>query len=189
MNTDEIRETRTRVCAGLSGVVLEVGFGSGRNLPYLQQDVTVVLAVDPSPLAIALSATRRDQSSSKVSAVIGDGRALPFRSASADCALSTWSLCSIPNPARAVAEIRRVLRPGGTLHFVEHGLAPDQSIRRWQRRVNRVRKQLTGGCDLTGDLVAILISGGMKIDSLDRYYASAGLKLTHAICEGTASPA
>lgn len=132
-------ETRARVAAGVSGQVLEVGFGSGRNVPHYPDTVTRVRAVDPATGARGIAARRIAASSIPVEFVGSDGQDLPLPTASVDHVLITWSLCTIPDPARALAEVHRVLRPGGGLHFVEHGRAPDPRTTRWQDRLTPAR--------------------------------------------------
>ncbi len=130
MNTKQTREIRSRVCAGLSGEVVEIGFGTGHNLPYLATSVTHLCAVEPSAVGVALAAGRIATSPAPVEIVGLDGQQLPLSDDSADAVLCTWSLCTIPDPTAAVLEMRRVLRPGGRLHFAEHGVAPDEKVRR-----------------------------------------------------------
>lgn len=126
MDDADNRATRQRVCAGLHGEVAEVGFGSGLNLPHLPAEVTQLYAVEPSRDSVRLAGDRIAAAASPVRVVGLDGQRLPFEDASMDAVLWTWSLCTIPDAVAAVREMRRVLRPGGRLHFVEHGLAPDE---------------------------------------------------------------
>jgi SAM-dependent methyltransferase len=119
--------------------------------------------------------------------VIGlEGQGLPVEDASVDAVLCTWSLCTIPDAVAAVREAGRVLRPGGTFHFVEHGLAPDDGVRRWQHRLNGIQQRVAGGCNLTRDITGIIEAGGMKVVTLDRYYAAGEPKPYGALYEGTA---
>src|ERR1022692_258774 len=122
MNTKEDRKIRSRVCAGLTGEVVEIGFGTGHNLQYLPPEVKRLRAVEPSQLAVRLAHPRIAASPVAVEVVGLDGQRLPMADDTADSLLCTWSLCTIPDPVAAVAEMRRVLRPGGTLHFVEHAV-------------------------------------------------------------------
>jgi ubiquinone/menaquinone biosynthesis C-methylase UbiE len=129
MNTKEGRKIRSRVCAELTGDVVEIGFGTGHNLPFLPPAATSLRAVEPSTVGVRLARTRMAHSSVPVEVVGLDGQSLPIADDTADSVLCTWSLCTIPDPVAAVAEMRRVLRPAGTLHFAEHGRAPDESVR------------------------------------------------------------
>ena len=170
MDTKQTRHVRRDVCAGLAGEVVEIGFGSGHNLPYLPSSVTRVRAVEPLGVGVRLAAERIAASAVPVEIAGLDGQALPFEDASADMVLCTWSLCSIPDPVLAVREMARVLRPGGTLHFAEHGLAPDDRVLRWQRRMNPVQKRLGAGCHLDRDIPSILTLGGLEVKQVDHRY-------------------
>jgi ubiquinone/menaquinone biosynthesis C-methylase UbiE len=128
MSRGELTPIRARVTASLEGVVLEVGFGSGLNVPHYPPGVTRVRAVDPATVGRKLAAKRVASSSVPVDYVGLDGQDLPVESASVDHVLTTWTLCSIPDVDRALGEIRRVLRPGGAFHFVEHGRSPDRKV-------------------------------------------------------------
>lgn len=186
MDTREIRRIRARVTAGLVGDVLELGFGTGHNLAYLPAAVTRLLAVEPSVTSIELATRRISASAIPVDVIGPDGQCLPLPDTSVDSALCTWSLCTIPDPVAAVREVRRVLRPGGHLHFVEHGLAPDKSVRRWQRRLNPMQRRFMGGCHLDRDIAELLRLGGMTVTHLERYYGQEELKAFAAMYEGKA---
>jgi len=189
MNTKQTRIIRARVCADLKGEVVEIGFGTGHNLPYLPASVTRLTVVEPSGLGVRMARERIAATAIPFEVAGLDGQDLPFDDASADQVLCTWSLCSIPDPVRAVREARRVLRPGGTFHFVEHGRAPDESVRRWQERLDPVQKRLAGGCHLSRDIPAILEAGGMRIERIDRYYGKGEPKVFGSLYEGVAVPA
>jgi len=186
MNGKEERKIRSRVCAGLTGEVVEIGFGTGHNLPYLPSGVKRLRAVEPSQLAVRLARPRIAASPVAVEVVGLDGQRLPLADDTADSLLCTWSLCTIPDPVAAVAEMRRVLRPGGVLHFAEHGLAPDESVRKWQQRLNGVQQRVGGGCHLSRDIPAIIESAAMTITRLDTYYGKGQPKPYAAMYEGVA---
>jgi SAM-dependent methyltransferase len=187
MDTGENRKIRARVCAGLAGDVVEIGFGTGHNLPFLPPEVNLLRAVEPSRLSVRLAGPRIAASPVAVEVAGLDGQRLPLADDVADSLLCTWSLCTIPDPVAAVAEMRRVLRPGGTLHFAEHGLAPDASVRRWQRRLDGVQQRVAGGCHLSRDIPAIIESGGMAITRLDTYYGKGEPRPYGAMYEGVAA--
>jgi ubiquinone/menaquinone biosynthesis C-methylase UbiE len=186
MNTKEDRKIRSRVCAGLTGEVVEIGFGTGHNLPYLPPEVKRLRAVEPSQLAVRLAHPRIAASPVAVEVVGLDGQHLPMADDTADSLLCTWSLCTIPDPVAAVAEMRRVLCPGGTLHFVEHGLAPDEPVRKWQHRLNGMQRRVAGGCHLNRDISAIIEGAGMTITHLETYYGKGQPKPYGAMYEGVA---
>jgi ubiquinone/menaquinone biosynthesis C-methylase UbiE len=186
MDTRHTRLIRARVAAGLAGEVLEVGFGGGHNLAHLPPDVTRLLAVEPSRAAIRMADARIAASGVPVEVIGPDAQRLGLPDASVDAALCTWSLCSIPDPVAAVREVRRVLRVDGRLHFVEHGVAPDEGVRRWQARLNPLQQRLVGGCSLVRDIPAILRAGGMTITHLDTYYGLGEPKALAAMYEGRA---
>ena len=189
INTKETRRIRERVCAPLHGDVLEIGFGTGHNLPFMPGTVTRLLAVDPLRKGRDLAAGRIAAASFPVELVGLDGQRLPLDDGSADAALSTWTMCSVPDPVAAIREIARVLRPGGTLHFAEHGLAPDEGVRRWQHRFDPVQRRVACGCTLTRDIPALLEEGGMSVQQLGTYYAAGDPKPLGWTYEGRATAA
>jgi SAM-dependent methyltransferase len=161
---------RARVCAGLSGDVVEIGFGSGRNVPFYPDGVTRVDAVEPVDAAWRLAGARLAAAGVAVRRTGLDGQRLPFGDDTFDQALSTWTLCTIPDPHAALSELRRVLKPGGFLRFVEHGLAPDESVRRLQRRFEPAQRLLAGGCHLTRPVAGMLAAAGFDVVELEEFY-------------------
>jgi ubiquinone/menaquinone biosynthesis C-methylase UbiE len=171
MRRRELTSIRARVCASLDGDVLEVGFGSGLNVPYYPPAVTRVRAVDPATIGRKLAAKRVASSSVPVEYVDLDGQALSLESDSIDHVLTTWTLCSIPDVGRALSEIRRVLRSGGLFHFVEHGRSPDPNVAAWQNRLTPFQRRVAGGCHLNRPIDQLVLSSGLKLTRLENYYA------------------
>ena len=185
-NTKETRPIRAEVCEPLGGEVLEIGFGTGLNLPHLPESVTRLLAVDPLQRGRQLAAERLAATPVSVDFVGLDGQSLELEDNAADAALCTWTLCSIPDPVAAVREIGRVLRGGGVFHFVEHGRGPDPGVRSWQDRLNGVQRRVACGCNLNRDIPAIIEEGGMTVTSLDTFYAKGDPKVVGWTFQGTA---
>ena len=178
---------RERVCAGLHGRVLEIGFGSGHNVPHYPPAVTSVAAVEPADAGWRLAGERLAASDVQVDRVGLDGQALPLPDDSCDTALSTWTLCTIPDPIAALHEVRRVLKPGGTLHFVEHGWAPDERVHRLQQRLEPLQKRIAGGCHLTRRIPDLLTEAGFEITELDVFYEAGAPKFLAAESLGVAT--
>ncbi|HEY7134083.1 MAG TPA: class I SAM-dependent methyltransferase [Acidimicrobiia bacterium] len=170
MDVKRMRTVRARVCDGLNGDVVEVGFGTGLNAPHYPGEVTKIYAVEPSQLCMRIAEPRIAASSAPVEPAGLTGERLDLPSERFDAVLSTWTLCTIPDVERALAELHRVLKPGGTLHFVEHGHAPDAKVARWQERIEPVWKPVAGGCHLTRRIDDQIATAGFTFDHLDRYY-------------------
>jgi ubiquinone/menaquinone biosynthesis C-methylase UbiE len=185
MRGGELTAVRARVASGLSGDVLEVGFGSGLNLAHYPPTVTRVLAVDPATTGRKLAVRRVAASPVPVEYIGLDGQSLPLPDESVDHALSTWTLCTIPDVERALHEIRRVLRPGGTLRFVEHGRSPDAAVARWQDRLTPMQRRIAGGCHLNRRIDTLIADSGLELTQLDTYYLR-GLKFLNYSFEGIA---
>ncbi|MEV6773138.1 class I SAM-dependent methyltransferase [Nocardia sp. NPDC051030] len=181
---DPVRE---RACGGLHGRVVEIGFGSGRNVPFYPAAVTSVSAVEPADLGWRMAGSRLAAATVPVERSGLDGQSLPFADNSFDTALSTWTLCTIPDVMAALAEIRRVLVPGGTFHFVEHGLAPDHGVQVWQHRLNPVQKTLAGGCHLDREIPKLIEAAGFELRDLDSFYENHSPKFLGALSLGVAT--
>lgn len=178
-------EVRARVCAGLCGEVVEIGFGSGLNVAHYPDAVRGVAAVEPSDVAWRLAGPRIAASRVPVRRAGLDGQQLPFPDGSFDAALSSFTLCTVPDAPRALAELRRVLRPRGTLHLVEHGRAPDESVRRWQRRLGPLQLRLAGGCHVDRPVDLLLAEAGFRTVSLSTGYLAGSPRALSYLYEGS----
>ena len=179
------REKRARVTSRLEGDVLEVGFGSGRNVPHYPAEVKRVLAVDPAVVGRQLASRRVAASPVPVEYVGLDGQDLPVEDNSVDHVLTTWTLCTIPDVPRALAEIRRVLRPGGGLHFLEHGRSSDPAVVRWQDRLTPLQRRIAGGCHLNRPIDQLVANCGLRVTELENYYLK-GPRMFGCMFEGVA---
>src|SRR5262245_21411612 len=186
MSSERTMPYRRRMAAAARGVVLEVGMGSGTNLPCYGHSVTRLTGVDPSLELLQLAAGRAREAAFPVELLRGAAHALPVADGSVDTCITTFALCAIPDPDRALTEMRRVLRPGGTLLFVEHGRSPDGAIARWQDRVTPVWKHLAGGCHLNREPERLVRAAGFRVDSLETGYAP-GPRLFTYLYEGRAT--
>jgi ubiquinone/menaquinone biosynthesis C-methylase UbiE len=169
MRRKELEPIRKRVIAAAEGRVLEIGAGSGLNLQHYPAGVRSVIAVEPSPRLLRLAARRPRIAAVPAAFVEGSGEALPFAPHSIDTVVTTWTLCTIPDVARALAELRRVLRPGGALLFVEHGLAPESAVRRWQDRLDPLWARLAGGCHLNRPIDRLILAAGFRLAELHNF--------------------
>jgi SAM-dependent methyltransferase len=186
MNRKSTLDVRRRVCAGLRGDVVEIGFGTGLNAPFYPPAVRTVQAIEPSALCLRIAKPRMDRARVPVEVVGLNGERLELPDEEFDAALSTWTLCSIPDLQAALTELHRVLKPGGALHFIEHGRAPDASVLAWQRRLEPLNKRLAGGCRLTRPIEECIKGAGFHIGELATYYLKGEPKVFGYSFEGRA---
>ena len=157
---------RTRVAGAAEGRVLEIGIGSGLNLPLYGPGVSEVVGVDPSPALLSRAQDAAGRYRAPVTLIEGSAEALALDDRSFDTVVTTWSLCTIPDARKALSEVRRVLRPGGVLLFVEHGRAPEPRIARWQDRLDPIWTRIAGGCHLNRPMDVLLSHAGFRFDEI-----------------------
>ena len=175
-----VRRQRAKVVPLAQGDVLEIGIGTGRNLEYyVAGRVRSIVGLDPGTEMHGIARRRIVKSGLPVQLVGVSARRIPFEAGAFDTVVVTYSLCSMQDPGAALAEMRRVLRPGGRLLFCEHGLAPDASVRRWQERLNPVWSHLAGGCRLDRDVPALLQAAGFRSPDMERGYLPGPKPLTY----------
>jgi ubiquinone/menaquinone biosynthesis C-methylase UbiE len=186
MRNQRLHSYRQRAIGAARGFVLEVGFGSGRNLSLYGPGVAGVCAIDPSPELLGLARERIAEAAAPVWLVQASGERLPFAGASFDTVVMTWTLCSIPHPLPALGEMRRVLRPTGKLVFVEHGLSPEPRVARWQHFLTPFWRRVSGGCHLDREMGALIRAAGFRLDAIETGYMN-GPKLMTFMYQGQAN--
>ena len=169
MNDPRMARLRTDLLAAVGGEVLEIGFGTGLNLPHYPAYVRRITTVDPNLGMARLARHRVAKSGIAVQQRTLSGEALPFEDGTFDCVVSTWTLCSIPDAGRALHEIYRVLRLGGRFVFLEHGLSDDARVQRWQRRLNPIQRLLADGCRLDLDVEAVVRGQPFRRFEVERF--------------------
>lgn len=177
MRQKRLRPLRELLIGEAEGRVLEIGIGSGRNLPFYRRDVERLLGVDPSPELLAMARRNAAWVHFPVDLAEASAEALPLDDRAVDCVVTTWTLCSVADPRRALAEIRRVLRPGGPLLFIEHGQAPEATVRRWQDRLTPLWRRLAGGCHLNRPVDRLIRECGFDLRCLETGYLVDGPRL------------
>jgi ubiquinone/menaquinone biosynthesis C-methylase UbiE len=185
MRNKQLVPFRERVIGAAEGRVLEIGVGSGLNLPFYRPPVREVLALEPAPRLVSMA--RSASHSMPVNFLEASAEAIPLDEHSVDTVVTTWTLCTIPQVATALAEMRRVLRRGGKLLFVEHGLAPDEGVRRWQDRLTPVWRRFSGGCHLNRPIRSMIEGAGFRIERIETGYIPGPKPMTF-MYEGSARP-
>lgn len=177
---EPVQKQRAKVVPRASGRVLEIGVGTGRNLPFYDKSrLTELSALDPAAQMHRLARKRAAQAGITVRLLELPAERIPEPDASFDTLLMTFTLCSIEDPVAALAEMRRVLKPDGQLLYCEHGAAPDAGVRRWQDRLTPWWKPLAGGCHLNRDIPALLRAGGFELKELETMYLPGPRPLTY----------
>jgi ubiquinone/menaquinone biosynthesis C-methylase UbiE len=187
MRNKNLAAYRSRVVPAAEGRVLEIGVGSGLNLPFYSAKAEQLIGLDPSPRLLAMARRAARPRLGRVEFVEGSAEAIPLESASVDTVLTTWTLCSIPQALGALGEMRRVLRPGGRLLFVEHGRAPDPAVVWWQDRLTPLWKRIGGGCHLNRPIRSLIGDAGFQFDRCETGYMRGPKPITF-MYEGSARP-
>jgi ubiquinone/menaquinone biosynthesis C-methylase UbiE len=187
MRNKEATRYRAQLLPQAKGVTLEVGVGSGLNLPFYGPQVDRLYAVDPSEELLRMAEKKVRGAPFPVELLARSAEEIPIDDGAVDTVVTTWTLCTIPDPLKALAEMRRVLKPGGVLLFAEHGLAPEASVQRWQRRLNPLWNKLAGGCNLDRKMDELILGAGFRILELTTEYAKAPRPMNY-IYIGRAAP-
>jgi ubiquinone/menaquinone biosynthesis C-methylase UbiE len=186
MGAKRFRAARARVCEGLEGAVVEIGFGTGHNTNYYPDAVKKVVAIEPSNVCMRIAEPRIATTTVPVEYGGLTGEHLDLPTDAFDTALSTWTLCTIPDLDAALAEVRRVLKPGGVFHFIEHGHSPDDKVARMQRRLEPLNKRIAGGCHLTRPIADNIERAGFNVEKINTYYFEHEPKVLGYTYEGRA---
>lgn len=188
MRNRHLAPYRRRIISEAKGRVLEVGLGSGLNLPFYTSEVTEILGLEPSPRLITMAkstAARRSPIPTRI--IEGSAETIPLEDRSVDTVVTTWTLCTIPHPLAALREVKRVLKPTGQLLFVEHGQAPEERMRKWQDRLTPAWKRIGGGCHLNRPIPVLIQEAGFSIAQLETGYMRGPKPMTF-MYEGRARP-
>ena len=188
MKNKAAQAERVRFVPRASGEVLEIGVGSGLNIPIYGSGVRKLYALDPSAELLRMAGRRAERAAFPVELLQHPAEAIPLGDGTVDSVVTTWTLCSIPDAAAALREVRRVLRPAGQLIFIEHGRSTDPSVVRWQDRVTPLWRKISGGCHLNRPIDRLLAQGGFEVSELERGYM-AGPRIGAYLYRGIARPA
>jgi ubiquinone/menaquinone biosynthesis C-methylase UbiE len=188
LGTKAMAKERRKCLAGVKGAVLEVGFGTGLNLPFYPAGVESVTAVDPSTSAAKLARKRIAAAPFPVEYSALEGERISAPDASFDSVVTTWTLCTIPDPSAALAQMRRVLKPDGRLFLVEHGRSAEPRVQRWQDRLNGVQQTLFGGCNMNRYIERLVREAGFEFEHLEKFYQPGEPKILGFFTRGVAYP-
>ena len=185
MQQPTFTEYRSRLLSTAEGCVLEIGVGSGLNLPFYGKAVRHVIGLEPSPKLLSMARRKGNATRQSIEFLEASAEAIPLENESIDTVVTTWTLCSIPDVIGALNEMRRVLRPEGRFLFVEHGLSPDPSVRRWQDRLTPLWKRIGGGCHLNRPIAQLIEGTGFRLERVATGYMKGPRPMTF-MYEGTA---
>jgi ubiquinone/menaquinone biosynthesis C-methylase UbiE len=187
MRQRQLEKYRRDVVAGARGRVLEIGVGSGLNLLLYGKETEIIIGLDPSERLLSMAQRRAAEAGVPADLILGSATNIPLKNASMDTVVMTWTLCSISDPLSALREMRRVLKPGGALLFVEHGLSPEPAVERWQHRLTPLWRNIAGGCHLDRKVDNLIRAAGFEISKLRNEYAHGPRPMTY-MYEGRALP-
>lgn len=179
MRQSQLEKYRREVVAAASGRVLEIGVGSGLNFPFYGEQVEIVIGIDPSPRLLAMASRRAEGARVRAELIQASATAIPLADNTIDTIVMTWTLCSIPDPPTALREMRRVLKPGGRLMFVEHGLSPEPRVESWQHRLSPIWRKVAGGCHLDRKVDDLVRAAGFDLTELRNEYADGPRIMTY----------
>jgi len=187
MRNKEATRYRSQIVPQARGSVLEIGVGSGLNLPFYGADVEQLYALDPSEELLTMARKKARDMALPVKFITHSGEAIPLDTGSVDTVVTTWTLCTIPDPVQALKEMRRVLKPDGVMLFAEHGLAPEANVQGWQRRLNPLWRRIAGGCNLDRKIDQLMQTAGFQITAIEMNYAKGPRPMSY-VYAGQAQP-
>ncbi len=188
MRNSEATRLRAQIVPRARGTVLEIGIGSALTLPFYGTGVEQLYGLDPSEELLAMASKRARAVAFPIELLAHPGEKIPLDEGCVDTVVTTWTLCSIADPVKALREMRRVLKPGGILLFTEHGLAPEARVQGWQQRLNPLWSRISGGCNLNRKIDALIQASGFRIEELETEY-SKGPRVMSYMYSGCAQPA
>lgn len=186
MGSKQLSPLRATLLSTAKGVVAEIGFGSGINLPFYPAAVEKLIAIEPSEKMLERSKKRVGSFKGELETILSSAGKIPLPKGSVDCVVSTFTLCSVPSSLAVLQEVRRILRPKGSLLFLEHGLAPDPSVQRWQKRLTPIQKRIGGGCHLDRNILGLLADACWDVAECKRFYVEGIPKVAGFVYMGEA---